>query len=47
MLNIHVPRSLQLFLQRIARHPTLQRATLVNAFFESSEWVSHTEAFIR
>ncbi|KAJ3995537.1 Phox homologous domain-containing protein, partial [Lentinula boryana] len=27
------------FLQRLARHPTLQRATLVRAFFESSEWV--------
>ncbi|EPQ61430.1 hypothetical protein GLOTRDRAFT_124154 [Gloeophyllum trabeum ATCC 11539] len=26
------------FLQRIARHPTLQRSTLVRAFFESTEW---------
>ncbi|KAE9400585.1 nexin sorting protein [Gymnopus androsaceus JB14] len=29
------------FLQRLARHPTLQRATLVRAFFESSEWNVH------
>jgi len=28
------------FLQRVARHPTLQRSTLVRAFFESTEWVS-------
>ena len=27
------------FLQRLARHPTLQRSTLVRAFFESREWV--------
>ncbi|KAI0319772.1 lipid binding protein [Amylostereum chailletii] len=26
------------FLQRLARHPTLQRSTLVRAFFESTEW---------
>jgi len=26
------------YLQRIARHPTLQRSTLVRAFFESTEW---------
>ncbi|KAL9716499.1 intercellular trafficking and secretion [Leucoagaricus gongylophorus] len=26
------------FLQRISRHPTLQRSTLVRAFFESTEW---------
>ncbi|KAG9314040.1 hypothetical protein JVU11DRAFT_4819 [Chiua virens] len=26
------------FLQRIVRHPTLQRSTLVRAFFESTEW---------
>ncbi|KAF9454092.1 lipid binding protein [Macrolepiota fuliginosa MF-IS2] len=26
------------FLQRIARHPTLQRSTLLRAFFESTEW---------
>ncbi|KAF8632961.1 hypothetical protein AX15_001560 [Amanita polypyramis BW_CC] len=26
------------FLQRLARHPTLQRSTLVRAFFESREW---------
>ncbi|KAF9245775.1 hypothetical protein BU15DRAFT_40897 [Melanogaster broomeanus] len=26
------------FLQRIARHPTLQRSTLIRAFFESTEW---------
>ncbi|KAF8349668.1 lipid binding protein [Amanita rubescens] len=26
------------FLQRLARHPTLQRSTLVRAFFESKEW---------
>ncbi|KAJ3765916.1 nexin sorting protein [Lentinula raphanica] len=29
------------FLQRLARHPTLQRSTLVRAFFESSEWNVH------
>jgi sorting nexin-4 len=26
------------FLQRVTRHPTLQRSTLVRAFFESTEW---------
>ncbi|KAG6832565.1 hypothetical protein H0H92_000194 [Tricholoma furcatifolium] len=26
------------FLQRLSRHPTLQRSTLVRAFFESTEW---------
>ncbi|KAG8716929.1 intercellular trafficking and secretion, partial [Ceratobasidium sp. 394] len=26
------------FLVRLARHPTLQRSTLVRAFFESTEW---------
>ncbi|KAH9835932.1 lipid binding protein [Rhodofomes roseus] len=26
------------FLQRLARHPTLQRSTLLRAFFESTEW---------
>ncbi|KAI5897813.1 hypothetical protein EV122DRAFT_216987 [Schizophyllum commune] len=31
-------QDLNLFLQRIGRHPTLQRATLVRAFFESTEW---------
>ncbi|TDL28020.1 lipid binding protein [Rickenella mellea] len=30
---------LDLFLKRLARHPTLQRSTLVRAFFESTEWV--------
>ncbi|KAF7793388.1 hypothetical protein EIP86_004500 [Pleurotus ostreatoroseus] len=29
------------FLQRLARHPTLQRSTLLRAFFESSEWHVH------
>jgi len=29
------------FLQRISRHPTLQRSTLVRAFFESTEWHVH------
>ncbi|KAF9225434.1 hypothetical protein BS17DRAFT_778580 [Gyrodon lividus] len=29
------------FLERIARHPTLQRSTLVRAFFESTEWHVH------
>ncbi|KAJ3813773.1 nexin sorting protein [Lentinula lateritia] len=33
--------SLHRFLQRLARHPTLQRATLMRAFFESSEWNVH------
>lgn len=31
--------SLHRFLERLARHPTLQRSTLVRAFFESTEWV--------
>ena len=31
--------SLDRFLQRLARHPTLQRSTLLRAFFESTEWV--------
>lgn len=35
----HSLLSLHRFLQRIARHPTLQRSTLVRAFFESTEWV--------
>ncbi|CAL1694962.1 unnamed protein product [Somion occarium] len=26
------------FLQRLSRHPTLQRSTLLRAFFESTEW---------
>ena len=30
---------LDLFLKRLGRHPTLQRSTLLQAFFESSEWV--------
>ncbi|KAF7307077.1 Nexin sorting protein [Mycena indigotica] len=29
------------FLERLARHPTLQRSTLVRAFFESTEWHVH------
>ncbi|GBE77693.1 hypothetical protein BKA93DRAFT_743631 [Sparassis latifolia] len=29
------------FIQRLARHPTLQRSTLLRAFFESSEWHVH------
>jgi sorting nexin-4 len=29
------------FLQRVTRHPTLQRSTLVRAFFESTEWHVH------
>ncbi|KAF9269938.1 nexin sorting protein [Marasmius fiardii PR-910] len=29
------------FLQRLSRHPTLQRSTLVRAFFESTEWHVH------
>ncbi|KAF9076024.1 lipid binding protein [Rhodocollybia butyracea] len=29
------------FLSRLSRHPTLQRATLVRAFFESTEWNVH------
>ncbi|KAI9512543.1 lipid binding protein [Russula earlei] len=31
-------QDLHRFLQRIARHPILQRSTLVRAFFESTEW---------
>ncbi|OJA19820.1 intercellular trafficking and secretion [Rhizopogon vesiculosus] len=33
--------SLHRFLERISRHPTLQRSTLVRAFFESTEWHVH------
>ncbi|KAI0962054.1 hypothetical protein AcV7_000980 [Taiwanofungus camphoratus] len=29
------------FLQRLSRHPTLQRSTLLRAFFESTEWHVH------
>ncbi|KII94125.1 hypothetical protein PLICRDRAFT_36357 [Plicaturopsis crispa FD-325 SS-3] len=29
------------FMQRVSRHPTLQRSTLVRAFFESTEWHVH------
>lgn len=29
---------LQRFLERLSRHPTLQRSSLLRAFFESSEW---------
>ncbi|KAI0052525.1 lipid binding protein [Auriscalpium vulgare] len=31
-------QDLHRFLARLARHPTLQRSTLVRAFFESTEW---------
>ncbi|KAL5494925.1 SNX4 [Sanghuangporus weigelae] len=31
-------QDLELFLKRLCRHPTLQRSTLVRAFFESTEW---------
>jgi sorting nexin-4 len=34
-------QDLHRFLQRLSRHPTLQRSTLVRAFFESSEWNVH------
>ncbi|KAG5644625.1 hypothetical protein DXG03_008103 [Asterophora parasitica] len=34
------------FLQRISRHPTLQRSTLVRAFFESTEWHVHMHQHI-
>ncbi|KAJ6504419.1 nexin sorting protein [Mycena vulgaris] len=34
------------FLQRLARHPTLQRSTLVRAFFESTEWHVHMHQHI-
>jgi len=34
------------FLQRVARHPTLQRSTLVRAFFESTEWHVHMHQHI-
>lgn len=33
--------SLNRFLQRLARHPTLARATLLQDFCESTEWVIH------
>jgi hypothetical protein len=39
--SIYDHDSLQRFLERIARHPLLQRASLVRSFFESSEWVYH------
>lgn len=31
-------QDLQLFLERVSRHPTLQRAQLLRSFLESSEW---------
>ncbi len=31
-------RDLQLFLERICRHPTLQRSQLLRSFLESTEW---------
>lgn len=31
-------QELQLFLERVARHPTLQRSQLLRSFLESSEW---------
>ncbi len=31
-------QELQLFLERICRHPTLQRSQLLRSFLESSEW---------
>lgn len=31
-------QDLQLFLERVCRHPTLQRAQLLRSFLESSEW---------
>ncbi|KAF9460098.1 nexin sorting protein [Collybia nuda] len=34
------------FLQRVSRHPTLQRSTLVRAFFESTEWHVHMHQHI-
>lgn len=34
-------QDLHVFLERLARHPTLQRSTLVRAFFESTEWQVH------
>jgi sorting nexin-4 len=34
------------FLQRVGRHPTLQRSTLVRAFFESTEWHVHMHQHI-
>lgn len=40
IIDLHSPfRRLERFLQRLSRHPTLQRATLVRSFFESKEWV--------
>ncbi|GLB35916.1 putative lipid binding protein [Lyophyllum shimeji] len=34
------------FLQRVSRHPTLQRSTLVRAFLESTEWHVHMHQHI-
>ncbi|KAG6866042.1 hypothetical protein C0991_009139 [Blastosporella zonata] len=34
------------FLQRVSRHPTLQRSTLLRAFFESTEWHVHMHQHI-
>ncbi|KAK0208807.1 hypothetical protein DFS33DRAFT_1305681 [Desarmillaria ectypa] len=34
------------FLQRLSRHPTLQRSTLIRAFFESTEWHVHMHQHI-
>ncbi|KAF9040465.1 nexin sorting protein [Hymenopellis radicata] len=39
-------QDLHRFLQRLARHPTLQRSTLVRAFFESTEWHVHMHQHI-
>ncbi|KIY69162.1 hypothetical protein CYLTODRAFT_420980 [Cylindrobasidium torrendii FP15055 ss-10] len=39
-------QDLHRFLQRLSRHPTLQRSTLVRAFFESTEWQVHMHQHI-
>jgi sorting nexin-4 len=40
-IELELMISLQRFADRIARHPTLQRAQLVKDFLESTEWVHY------
>jgi sorting nexin-4 len=40
----HRRLDLQHFMDRLARHPTLQRSVLVNDFLQSTQWVRHIPA---
>ena len=40
----HRRMDLQHFMDRLARHPTLQRSVLVNDFLQSTQWVSTSRA---